>query len=308
MSEDLARLLMRCDEFESTARLRALFAVDDLRPWQGGIPEADSVRSRVDLTIAYLGGQHHADGRPALGILCAILAQRYDPADERADALARERLRLNSAQQQGPSTSASPAEGKPRSKALIVPHIGALETHCVFAQSVTIGRAPSCDFALPRASSQVSNWHARIVYLPNNSYTVQDLGSSNGTFVDGQPITRATQLRPGATLQLSQRLSLRFEHYRDDPTAAGALVYRAPDGKELARYVIAPKGWAWFGGGPHQALRLPFTPPAAAPGGLCAQQDTIAFVRGPNDPAPRRLHGTTEIDLGFLTVSITVGI
>ncbi len=62
----------------------------------------------------------------------------------------------------------------------------------------------------------VSSLHARISRLPpapdrGDSYEIQDLGSTNGTSVDGRPITTATPLRPGAVIFLgAQVLVFRF--------------------------------------------------------------------------------------------------
>jgi ABC-type multidrug transport system ATPase subunit len=52
--------------------------------------------------------------------------------------------------------------------------------------SVVIGRAVESDLVLDDA--RVSRQHARIVRSPDGSFDVQDLGSSNGTFVNGRRI------------------------------------------------------------------------------------------------------------------------
>src|SRR5690606_27018585 len=54
----------------------------------------------------------------------------------------------------------------------------------------------------------ISRYHARIVYN-SGRYTVEDLGSSNGTYVNGQPASE-TDLRNGDTLQLGPRVAFRF--------------------------------------------------------------------------------------------------
>jgi diguanylate cyclase (GGDEF)-like protein len=51
------------------------------------------------------------------------------------------------------------------------------------------GRAPECEIHIDHAG--VSRRHARIVRESDTEYSVQDLGSHNGTTVRGQPITRA---------------------------------------------------------------------------------------------------------------------
>ncbi|MCC6873056.1 MAG: FHA domain-containing protein [Sandaracinaceae bacterium] len=59
---------------------------------------------------------------------------------------------------------------------------------------ITIGRAPGNDLILPHPS--VSGRHARISRQPDGNFQIQDLGSTNGTYVNGVRI--ATQVaRPG---------------------------------------------------------------------------------------------------------------
>ena len=50
-------------------------------------------------------------------------------------------------------------------------------------EGIVLGRAPGHDYCLP--ASTVSRAHARFVSTPRG-WTVTDLGSSNGTFVDGR--------------------------------------------------------------------------------------------------------------------------
>ena len=62
-----------------------------------------------------------------------------------------------------------------------------------------IGRSTECNLKI--ASSQVSRNHCRIT-LGEDSVFVEDLGSANGTLVDGQLITphQPTAIAPGARL------------------------------------------------------------------------------------------------------------
>ena len=83
----LRQVLRSCDEFGSNAALRAVFVAPELRPWQGGLPEADSLHARVNLTIAYLEAKRHARGTSALELFLHALAAAYDPDDTRHDLL-----------------------------------------------------------------------------------------------------------------------------------------------------------------------------------------------------------------------------
>lgn len=72
---------------------------------------------------------------------------------------------------------------------------------------VTIGRLPDCEVQLP--SNMVSRKHAR-VYRLGSRYALEDLGSGNGTFVNGQKIEGAYQLKPNDRLKFGPIL-VRYE-------------------------------------------------------------------------------------------------
>ncbi len=61
----------------------------------------------------------------------------------------------------------------------------------------SIGRAPSCDFTVSDIS--VSRWHARL-HLEDEHWLLSDLGSTNGTRVNGWRVTAAVPVRPGDQL------------------------------------------------------------------------------------------------------------
>jgi adenylate cyclase len=56
----------------------------------------------------------------------------------------------------------------------------------ISGSTVSIGRADSNDLMLPHPS--VSRQHARVTVLPGETVLIIDLGSMNGTFVNGQPV------------------------------------------------------------------------------------------------------------------------
>jgi hypothetical protein len=62
----------------------------------------------------------------------------------------------------------------------------------------TLGRNPTNDYRVHDAT--VSSFHCEIV-LSEDSVLVRDLGSTNGTFIDNQPVTES-QIRPGQILRL----------------------------------------------------------------------------------------------------------
>ncbi len=63
---------------------------------------------------------------------------------------------------------------------------------------VTIGRAPECEISI--ASDEISRKHAQIKPI-SDGLSVEDLGSSNGTFINGQQVKQGI-LRPGDELRL----------------------------------------------------------------------------------------------------------
>lgn len=58
----------------------------------------------------------------------------------------------------------------------------------------TIGRALACDFTL--ADLSVSRWHARL-YRKDDTWLLSDLGSTNGTRLNGWRVTTGVPVRPG---------------------------------------------------------------------------------------------------------------
>lgn len=64
-------------------------------------------------------------------------------------------------------------------------------------ERTTVGRVSDNAFEIPEAS--VSSHHAEII-LRGNDVVIRDLGSTNGTFINGEKITEAV-LKPGQTLR-----------------------------------------------------------------------------------------------------------
>ncbi len=62
-----------------------------------------------------------------------------------------------------------------------------------------IGRAPGCEVRLAEAS--VSSRHARLSWQQGH-LVIEDLGSANGTYVDGQRIARPTAIQVGQDIRL----------------------------------------------------------------------------------------------------------
>jgi FHA domain len=67
--------------------------------------------------------------------------------------------------------------------------------------AVVLGRSPSC--TVPLQDDYSSSRHAR-VYPHEGAWWVEDLGSTNGTFVDGERIDAPTVLTPGKAVRIGQ--------------------------------------------------------------------------------------------------------
>ncbi len=74
-------------------------------------------------------------------------------------------------------------------------------------QSLTIGRNADCDIVLD--DRQVSRVHARIAWRSDH-YEVEDLGSKNGTHLNGRDIVGSLSLRDGDEIQIALRYNLAF--------------------------------------------------------------------------------------------------
>ncbi|MFV0452333.1 MAG: FHA domain-containing protein [Propioniciclava sp.] len=70
-------------------------------------------------------------------------------------------------------------------------------------ESLTIGRASDCQLILD--DDYVSTRHARIT-RQGSSYTVEDLGSTNGTFLNNVRLSQALPFTPSDTLRIGQTL------------------------------------------------------------------------------------------------------
>lgn len=86
-------------------------------------------------------------------------------------------------------------------KPVLVGQAGPLNGHRWMVQSqLLVGRDVSCDIMIP--SRQVSRKHARFRYTHDGVY-VEDLGSKNGTHVNGSQVTAPILLKDGDVIQIA---------------------------------------------------------------------------------------------------------
>jgi pSer/pThr/pTyr-binding forkhead associated (FHA) protein len=69
---------------------------------------------------------------------------------------------------------------------------------------ITIGRAPNCTIMIPD-DTYVSQLHARIFRTAEGAW-VEDLGSTNGSYLNGARLAGAEQLSSGDRLQIGSTI------------------------------------------------------------------------------------------------------
>jgi len=67
--------------------------------------------------------------------------------------------------------------------------------------SITVGRAATCDLVL--SDTYVSNVHARI-FAKDGAYWLEDLGSTNGTYMNRAKVAVPTAIGPGDEIRMGK--------------------------------------------------------------------------------------------------------
>jgi serine/threonine protein kinase len=136
----------------------------------------------------------------------------------------------------------------------------------IVSDEFVLGRDPAADFVV--ADDRCSRHHARIRF-EDGRFVVADLGSSNGTWLDGRPLKAPRTLLFGASIGIGETI-LTFAHAHDTtlPDLAGQLVagrYRLVrclrEGPKGSIYEAAPTGV-----GANVAVKLLSADLAAYPG------------------------------------------
>jgi predicted component of type VI protein secretion system len=81
---------------------------------------------------------------------------------------------------------------------------------------MTIGRDSSNEIVINDA--EISRRHARLTFQ-GGKYVLEDLGSTNGTFVNGQRLAGPRVLKPGEVVSFGEQIVLVFEATTIDPGA-----------------------------------------------------------------------------------------
>ncbi|MBX3208633.1 MAG: GGDEF domain-containing protein [Labilithrix sp.] len=98
--------------------------------------------------------------------------------------------------------------GKDRATLTVLAGINAGQVYALDGTEHVIGRGTEADIWVEDGG--VSRRHARITCRSDGRYVVEDLGSTNGTFVGSQRVT-VSEIRPGDRVQVGPHVILRFQ-------------------------------------------------------------------------------------------------
>ncbi len=102
-----------------------------------------------------------------------------------------------------PPTTAVPAATPPRPYAVTLLAASSGTRFEARGTRIRIGRGKECEVRAAESSdAAVSRVHAELTVSPGGALTLSDAGSTNGTFLNGAPVTQPTPVRIGDRIQL----------------------------------------------------------------------------------------------------------
>jgi len=113
-------------------------------------------------------------------------------------------------------------QAPPEAYLVLTAENGQRHVHRIVQPATVLGRGAGCDIVIP--SPRVSRQHARLVW-DGERFLIEDQGSTNGTRINGAPVTAAAPIRDGDQLQLADST---IEFQASAPTVA--IVLPAPAG------------------------------------------------------------------------------
>lgn len=110
------------------------------------------------------------------------------------------------------------------------------ETFDLIQDKITIGRSPANEISI--TDPEISRKHAQLI-RQESGYALEDLGSTNGSFVNDRRVVGLTPLHPGDVIDLGEAISLVYvvESPEDDSTLVET-------GTSLAELDTVPEGLA----------------------------------------------------------------
>jgi predicted component of type VI protein secretion system len=156
---------------------------------------------------------------------------------------------------------------------------------------ISIGREAGSDVCINDV--EVSRQHARLV-SQFGDYLLDDLESTNGTFVNGQRITGQRILKPGDSIFLGENVSLAYEEVPFDPNATQTHQAEPSGEPELGQYET----------GEPQEAQYPSAPPPSFAGQVPASPVEPLI---PEESRPRRTWLWAGCGCAVVLVCILVG-
>ena len=152
---------------------------------------------------------------------------------------------------------------------ILVTGTGAGTEYPLEKTELQLGRELSNDIVINDA--EVSRRHARLV-LQEEGYVLEDLGSTNGTFIRGQRLAAPVVLRPGETITIGEKVTLKYEVFSPDQSATVVVQRRGPVSVQPANVpppAVVP---------PQSASIAPPAPVVAGRGATPAKKKSKALV------------------------------
>lgn len=151
-------------------------------------------------------------------------------------------------------------------------------------QEILIGRDLANDISI--SDPEVSRRHTRLLMQEDN-VIIEDLGSTNGTFLNGQRIASPQQLRPGDVITLGENIVVIFDRTDFDPDATVVSSAGVDQTVQPAPQAAAPMPQPSYGVIPPQSQSQP-----AAPQPMPMQQEPaedVAALRSQMKPQKKGL-------------------
>lgn len=114
-------------------------------------------------------------------------------------------------------------------------------TYPLEGDQLTIGRDASNGVAINDA--EVSRKHSRLSFQ-GGKYVLEDLGSTNGTFVNGQRLSGPVVLKPGDVVSLGEQIVLMYDAMNMDPGATMAAPRKSARVEPPPAYSPPPPAYA----------------------------------------------------------------
>jgi predicted component of type VI protein secretion system len=147
---------------------------------------------------------------------------------------------------------------------------------------LTLGREPGNDIVIN--DGEISRKHARLS-LQGDTYMLEDLGSTNGTFVNGQRLMGQHELRPGEIIAFGEQISCTYDQISErDPNATiisskGSMATMAPTPQPAAPPPPPPTELA-------QSMPPSQPKPAATPAPSQPRPAAVPAALGASQPKP----------------------